>query len=82
MDRQQTGNLLIGAGILAGLGTFAYWYLSGGTAAAETETTVGIDQRSPAALPSDTYVAWTGAAASSAYATPGSVSNRRSQRGY
>lgn len=38
MDRQQTGNLLIGAGILAGLGTFAYWYLSGGTAAAETQS--------------------------------------------
>lgn len=80
MDRQQTGNLLIGAGILAGLGTFAYWYLSGGTVAAETSP--GIDQRSPAALPFDTYVAWTGAAASSAYATPGSVSDRRSQRGY
>lgn len=31
MDRNQTGNILIGAGVLAGLGTLAYWLMSGGT---------------------------------------------------
>ena len=81
MDRQQTGNLLIGAGILAGLGTFAYWYLSGGAEGGAAAPDEQMAPR-PAALPSDTYVAWTGAAASSSYATPGSVSDRRSQRGY
>lgn len=30
MDRQQTGNILIGAGVLTGLGTIAYWLLNGG----------------------------------------------------
>lgn len=30
MDRQQQGNLLIAAGVLAGLGTVAYWLMNGG----------------------------------------------------
>lgn len=30
MDRQQQGNLLIGSGVLVGLGTIAYWLMSGG----------------------------------------------------
>lgn len=64
MDRQQQGNLLIGAGVLVGLGTVGYWLFKGGW-----ESLTGETQYSPSITTQ--YAIPTGASTSaSAWAAP------------
>ncbi len=66
MDRNQTGNLLIGAGVLAGIATAAYYFMQGGAEASASGSSAGGAANRPTMLPEVTaipsstaaYAAW------------------------
>lgn len=47
MNRQQTGNLLIGSGVVVGLGTVAYWLFKGGWESLTSEMQNATTQYAP-----------------------------------